>query len=233
MDSMTEQLSSITDASNLCPKRGVWKGAITKIKNHYRSIDSVTFQHQSLMDLQKRAEVLEEHVNAFKIIQDRIEEAIGVGDSDEDAEDISDKRRLNHDLAYELEFLIRAVRAWDLGVKIQEDVAELNDATSLTGVFYRKKCETLWSEHNTFKKEVRSLTAYNKLSSLREDIKPSISHLQTRYDRDLKEVASPSPAFLALPYVVSMADSVSHSPVSHLRLQLPSFSGYILEWRDF
>jgi len=118
------------------------------------------------MDLQKRAEALKEHMNAFVIIQDRIEEVICVGNSDKDAEDISDQRRLNRDLAYELKCLIRALCVLDLGAKIQEDMTDLNDAASIPGVFYRKKCETLWNSHNAFKKEVRSLTAYNELSSV-------------------------------------------------------------------
>ena len=72
MATLEETLSAMTDPKEIKRKRGNRKGNLSKLANHFHSIEDVPLVDQDIIDLAKRMEAVEENITSYNIIHQRL-----------------------------------------------------------------------------------------------------------------------------------------------------------------
>ncbi len=230
MTTLAEELSHITDIRSLKNKRSTKrKGILKRHSNHYEDIKDVPLNQQHLADLERRLETVIDNATTYDVIQDRIEELDNEETTANEAGVIRDQLILNNKLTDAYQALIDASQAWTTGERLQDEAQDLKRAEDISGVYARQTYEQLVSNYKQFRQDIKKLAGYTELRGLKEDLDPVIQELSTRMDRELI-ATSPEGS------VASHSDPTLERlrPFqSKLKLQLPYFSGELLQWKDF
>lgn len=233
MDPLEEQLSTITDLHVLRAKRGARKGNISRVHNSYRTIERKPLPQQSRNDVKRKLDMLDENVRALELIQDRITVLSDDGSLEREEEDLTQQRQNDQDLRCALDALLEAVQSWSLGSELKRDALQLNESASIIGPIKRSRCAALWSNHSLFMRSVEHLKEYTELAGLAEEVKPLVVDLEARYEREMEAGSDTSSVASAPLSPASSTESSTRPILSRLKVKLPTFTGELLEWRDF
>ena len=196
-------------------------------RNHLRVIKDVPLDRQRIADLERHLSIVVEHASAYDLIQDRLEQL----ESEETTlNEVMDQRSGNNELLEAYESLVEATAAWSTGNHIQDQLKDLQKVDDLNGKYDRQAYEKVVGDFQSFHQEIKKLAPYPQLSELKDDLEPMVHDLSRRINKSLVITIDTDTA----------SSHHSDEPVeparsyhSKLKLQLPTFSGDLLQWKDF
>ena len=148
---------------------------------------------------------------------------------------MDEQKRHNSELADNYYQLLDIIQAWKLGGKIKDDANDLSKVDSLLSTYNHPAYEQLVEEYKSFREAVRAYPERKELSGLKDEVAPLVTQLTAKANLECTEAGGGTPA-------PSRASSGTTTPPlppaeptyrSQLKLELPSFSGDLLEWREF
>ena len=228
MTTLEEALVGITDVRTLKSKRGARRGNLNRQSNHYQATVDLLLDLLNLQDLEKRLEAVEENIAAYKLIQDRLEEV-----AETDA--LSGRGDRNHGTVEVQQWARRGLSATDQGRPSlehwEDEVKDLTGCDNLSGNYARLAYEQLVVDFKDFRQDIKRIPRGIELQSMKDQLGPALEDLRGRIDRELTTATTPDSS-VSSKLSEKLAD-LAVSKRSRLRLELPTFSGNILQWRDF
>ena len=185
---------------------------------------------QDILDLERKLDAVEENISAFTMIHQHLLEVIKSEALTTEEAEVMEQQKQNNELLAAYQTLIGACQTWAAGDRLNDDGQDLMECSSRVGTYSRQSYELLIYYYKEFRQTIKKFPKYNDLRTLKDILSPMLHALSKRADKD---VDGSSPAG-------SVASDHSASPVvitdskhSRLRLELPTFSGDILQWKEF
>ena len=220
------------DEKVLRAKRGTRKGNARKIRNYYELVAGKALSELKTQDLQRKVDALDENVGAFEQLQEHIELLAERPPNEEEEKELDVWRLRTEELRSELCALLQAREAYNMAKSIQHIIQDLENSDSLTGHMVRETIRVMSDQLTQFRALVDSLPDNEELRTLLESIVPHVRRIIRKHDEEHAEVeshASSGSGTVSIPH----AAASPYKPPSSLRLSLPTFSGDILDWKDF
>ena len=211
-------------------ERGNRKGNLSKLANHFHSIEDVPLAEQDILDLERWLEAVEENIAAFTMIHQRLLEVIKSEALPTEEEEVTEQQKQNNELLAAYQIPIGACQTWAAGDCLNDDGQDLMERSSLAGTYSRQSYEHLIYDYKEFRQTIKKFPKYKDLRTLKDKLSPMLHTLSERADKDVDGSSTAG----------SVASDHSASPVvitdskrSRLRLELPTFLGDILQWKEF
>ena len=142
------------------------------------------------------------------------------------------KQRSHHaELQEAYQILVDACQAWHHGYQIQETIRELFDNEDVIGTYARKAYEQVAADLKEYRRTIMKMPPDEELNRLRDELNPAFRELTTNMDKELRLATTPD--ISASSHHSSASPVAARPPPSKLKLELPRFSGDILQWKDF
>ena len=231
MATLEETLSAMTDPKEIKRKRGNRKGNLSKLANHFHSIEDVPLVDQDIIGLAKRMEAVEENITSYNIIHQRLLDIIQESAVAAEEAEVMGQQKQNNDLMIAYRTLLGACHAWAAGDRLKDDGQDLMVLSSLAGTYSRQTYEQLAYDFKEFRQTIKKFSKYKDLLKLKEKLGPMIHSLSERMDKEISGAVSPAGSVVSEHSTSSIP--VIETRCSRLRLELPSFSGDILQWKEF
>ena len=141
----------------------------------------------------------------------------------------------NHDrLVERMTSLIQAISAWTLGQRIQDEMSDLLDATTLNSL-PQEAFQVVAQDYRKRRDSIRIHSTRSELVELKRSLEPLMKSLNEKAAIDLKPADSADSSVSSLHHSSgSCINFKSPMPTpSRLKLGLPKFSGELLDWREF
>ena len=230
MEALEELLASINDVRTIKSKRSARKGNLKRLSNYYHTLKSVPLRQLKIAELQKRLAAVEENATAYDLIQDRLEEVADEETVRADETEVLEQRRLNGELLLAYQDLIDAGQAWYVGGKLIDKAEDLQSLEAMSGTYARQSFERFIKEYEEFRQTIKKMPEQAELQGIKTELSPIVRNLCARMDSDLVIPVSADSSASAHSEDTSFT---SRPAPSCLRLELPSFSGEIIQWKDF
>ena len=230
MDALEELLASINDVRTIKNKRSARKGNLKRLSNYYHSLKGVPLRQLKITELQKRLASVEENAAAYDLIQDRLEEVADEETVRADETEVMEQRRLNGELLLAYQDLIDASQAWYVGGKLMDKAEDLQSLEAMSGTYSRQSFERFIKEYEEFRQTIKKMPEQAELQGIKKELSPIVRNLCARMDRDL--IIPVSADSSASTHSEDTCFTSRPAP-SRLRLELSSFSGEIIQWKDF
>ena len=141
------------------------------------------------------------------------------------------QQKQNNDLLIAYRTLLRACHAWAAGDRLKDNRQNLMAHSSLAGTYSRQTYEQLAYDFKEFRQTIKKFSKYKDLLKLKEKLGPMIHSLSERMDKEISGAVSPAGSVVSEHSTSSIP--VIETRCSRLCLELPSFSGDILQWKEF
>ena len=220
------------DEKVLRAKRGTRKGNVRKIRNYYESVAGKALSELKTQDLQRKIDALDENVGAFEQLQEQMELLTERLPNEDEEKELDAWRLGTEELRSELCALLQAREAYNMAKSIQHIIQDVDNFDSLTGHMGRETIRAMSEQLTQFRASVDSLPVNEELQTLLGSIVPHVRRIIRKHDEEHAEVeshASSGSGTVSIPH----ATASPYKPPSSLRLSLPTFSGDILDWKDF
>ena len=220
MATLEELLANISDVKVLKAKRAARKGHLTRLAKHLESIKGVIVLSRS---------------NARWVPSPRTSRRMtsfrsGCVRSLRRQEAVEEQRDANSALFDAYQTLFDVAQAWADGGCLEDDARDLVAIKDLSGVYARKFYEDLLTAFKTFRQTLKSLPANKSLLAVQKRLEAIMADLGQRIDHDVRSTDDSSVSSHESTDPVAPAPCVHHSK---LKLELPKFSGDLLQWKDF
>ena len=226
MATLEELLANVSDVKVLKAKRAARKGHLTRLAKYLESIKGVKIESLRPVEIERKMGTLAENISAYDLIQERLCEI-----TEEDAEEaVEEQRDANSALFDAYQTLFDVAQAWADGGCLEDDARDLVAIKDLSGVYARKSYEDLLSAFKIFRQTLKSLPANNSLLAVQKRLEPIMADLGERIDNDVRSTDDTSASSHESTDPVAPAPRIHHSK---LKLELPKFSGDLLQWKDF
>ena len=229
---LERDIEEVTDLRVLKQKRGSRKA---RQANYLTTATAQPLERLKLSDITRHQESVSEAIKEHDVIQSRIEEVdTEEGIAAEEGE-VDEQKRHNSELADNYYQLIDIIQAWKFGGKIKDDANDLSKVDSLLSTYNHPAYEQLVEEYKSFREAVRTYPERKELSGLKDEVAPLVTQLTAKANLKCTEAGGGTPA----PSRTSSGATTPPLPPaeptyrSRLKLELPSFSGDLLEWREF
>ena len=128
--------------------------------------------------------------------------------------------------------LIQAISAWTLGQRIQDEVSDLLDATTLNSLPLKEVFQVVVQEYRKLRDSIRIHSTRSELVELKRSLEPLMKCLNEKAAIDFKPADS---SVSSLHHSSgSCINFMSPMPTpSRIKLGLPKFSGELLDLREF
>ena len=142
----------------------------------------------------------------------------------------------NHDRFVErMTSLIQAISAWTLGQRIQDEMFDLLDATTLNPLPLKEAFKVVVQDYGKLRDSIRIHSTRSELVKLKIFLEPLMKRFNEKAAIDFKPADSPDFSVNSLHHSSgSCTNFMSPMPTpSRHKLGLPKFSGELLDWREF
>ena len=173
---------------------------------------------------------MEKSAVAYDLIQDRLDEVADEETVGADETEVMEQQRLNGDLLLAYQDLIDAGQAWYVGGKLMDKAEDLHSLEAMSGTYARQCFERFIKEYEEFRQTIKKMPEQAELQGIKEELSPILRNLCARMDKDLIIPASVDRFVSAH---LEDTSFTSQPAPSRLRLELPSFSGEIIQRKDF
>ena len=174
---------------------------------------------------------MEENIEAYKLIQDSLEEVAETDAVLDEETEIMEQRRSNSELVEAYQLLIRAGQAWNTGERLKDEVKDLTGCDNLSVNYARLAYEHLVVDIKDFRQDIKRILRGIELQSMKAQVGPVLEDLHSRIDRELTTATTPDSSVSS-----ELSEKLADLAVTkrlRLRPELPTFSENILQWRDF
>ena len=141
----------------------------------------------------------------------------------------------NHDrLVERMTSLIQAISAWTLGQRIQDEMSDLLDATTLNSLPLKAAFQVVVQNYRKLRDSIRIHSTRSELVELKRSLEPLMKRLNEKAAVDFKPADSADSSVSSLHHSSgSCINIMSPMPTpSRLKLGLPKFSGELLDWQE-
>ena len=222
---------NINDVKTLKAKRVARKGSIKRLEKHLDKLAGVTLARLHLTDTERKMAVLQENIQAYDFIQERISQVCTTEQLEAEEEDEMKQRSHHAELQEAYQILVDACQAWHHGYQIQETICELFDSEDVIGTYARKAYEQVAADLKEYRRTIMKMPPDEELNRLRDELNPAFRELTTKMDEELRLATTPD--ISASSHHSSASPVTARPPPSKLKLEIPRFSGDILQWKDF
>ena len=231
MSTLEAALADITDVRTLKGKRTARKGNLKRLSNHLAGLRDTPLERLRTSDLEHKLDSVADNIIAFDLIQDRIDELSSDDSIAIEETDTMDQRRLNTELLDAYQENMDAAKAWMAGDRLQDKVHDLMAMDSLDDQYHKQTYDRVVSDFDTFRQSIKKIPTRTVLCAMKDDLQPVIRDLCTRIHKDLRVAAASGRS----PDARSNHGSTppTHHHHSKLCLELPKFTGDLLQWKDF
>ncbi len=154
-----------------------------------------------------------------------------------DAKAVEEHRDYTIQLSDNYDDLSSALEAWRLGCRMKDEAVDLLDTPTLLTPDNKHTHDQLTKDFKALREAVREHPTKSDIGDLQKELEPLLKELSEKYAAEwLKKEKSSVESIRA-------GDSFSASSLSHptnnsfvhsrLKLDLPTFSGELLDWREF
>ena len=173
---------------------------------------------------------MEEGTAAYDLIQDRLVEV-----ADEETvwayeTEVLEQGRLSSELLLAYQGLIDACQAWCIRSMLIDKVEGLQSLEVMSGTYAKQSFERFMKEYEEFRQNIKKMPEQAELQGIKTELSPLVKDIYAWIDRDLIIPVSADSSTSAHPKDASFT---SRPTPSRLCLQLPFFSGEIIQWKDF
>ena len=230
---LERDIEEVTDLRVLKQKRGTRKGTITRQANYLTTATAQPLERLKLSDITRRQESVSEAITEYDVIQSRIEEVDTEEGITAEEGEVDEQKRHNSELADSYYQLIDIIQAWKLGGKIKDDANDLSKVDSLLSTYNHPTYEQLVEEYKSFREAVRTYPERKELSGLKDEVAPLVTQLTAKANLECTEAGGgmPAPSRTSSGATTPPLPPAEPTYCSQLKLELPSFSGDLLEWR--
>lgn len=175
--------------------------------------------------------VLQENILAYDLIQERMSQVCT--DEQLEAEKADEMRQHSHNMKLQESYQTRieACQAWHHGYQIQEAISELSHSEDVIGTYTRRAYEQVAANLKEYRRTIMRMAPNEELNNLRDELNPAFRALTTKIDKELRSASLPKRS--ASSHHSAALPVAARPPSSKLKLELPHFSGDLLQWKDF
>ena len=222
--------ADVTDVNVLKQKRRARRSMITRQEQYFISHSKIPPQEIRSAEIFCKLNKLTDLISEHEALQIRIDDITKPGD--DDAEFVKDNELLlkHSQFLDDFECLYNKQQTWCSGSRIRHDANILLSTSSLNSEACRGSYENLKTEYKVFVTSAHSYLSCPDIKNLVDKVedvfKKLLDKASTNFEPKVKsdtESSSSSPS----------ADHVIPHYQSRLKLDLPTFSGDLLDWRKF
>ena len=177
MATLEETLSTMTDPKEIKRKQDNCKGNLSKLADHFHSIEDVD---QDIIDLAKRMEAVEESITSYNIIHQRLLDIIQESAVAAKEAEVIGQHKQNNDLLIAYRTLLGACHAWAAGEHLKDDGQDLMALSNLAGTYSRQTYDQLAYDFKEFRQTIKKFSKYKDLLKLKEKLGLMIANVWTR-----------------------------------------------------
>ena len=222
---------NINDVKTLKAKRTARKGSIKRLENYLDTLAGVALPRLPLANMERKMAVLQENILAYDSIQERMSQVCTAEQLEAEEADEIRQHSYNTKLQELYQTLIDACQVWHHGYQIQETISELSHSDDVTGTYARQAYEQVAADLKEYRRNIMKMPPDEELNKLRDELTPAFRALTTKVDKELHSASLPKGS--ASSHHSAASPVTVRPPPSKLKLELPHFSGDILQWKDF
>ncbi len=219
--------ADITDVNVLKQKRRARRSMITRQEQYFTSHSSLSPQEIKSAEISSKLNKLKDLVSEHEALQNRIDDV--TNPSEDNADFVKDNQLLlNHfQLLDDFESLYNQHQAWCTGSRIKHDANILLNTSSLNSEACRESYEKLKLEYKTFVTSTHSYLSCSDIKNVVDEVHELLKQLLDKASLDFE------PKVKTTTESSTRVDHVVPHFQSRLKLDLPTFSGDLLDWREF
>ena len=182
---LRESVSAISNVKRLKHCRGARKGNISKMEMHLRSQEYFLFSDRSSKYFRCRLASVDENIEAYEILQDRIEEiadklAIEAGQAN-----VDEQRRTNNVTKESYLDMNHALDTWKIGRCIKEKADDLSELKHLTSSRVLKAFQNLSDKYEGFCEDAMEFSKEEDIQTIADELWTTFLTLNSRIDEEL------------------------------------------------
>ena len=230
-----DSLKEIVDVRELPQCRGSRRGQITRIEHYFETREKTLLNHINMTELTRKRDSLLELIREHEAIHCRIEQLESAEDLEAESVEVLKIFDNHNRLVERMTSLIQAISAWTLGQRIQDEISDLLDATTLNSLPLKEAFQVVGQDYRKLRDSIRIHSTRSELVELKRSLEPLMKRLNEKAAVDFKPADSVDSSVSSLHHSSgSCINIMSPMPTpSCLKLGLPKFSGEFLDWREF
>jgi len=225
-DPYKDSLSVITDLTQLRLRHGSRRGQITRFDAYLTTKEAIELKNIRPSEVTRKKESLLELIKKHEAIQNRYEQIATKEDLDKEQSEVIMLYEKHEGYVERLFDLLQLVTAWKKGGQLQDAIEDLLEPSTLKSPPLEAAYLAAVQDFQQLCDTVRVFPEKLELTNLLRFIKPGMKRLKEKAARDLKPPDSSTPFH-------SIAITSAPPKSSRLKLELPKFSGDMLDWREF
>ena len=220
-----DTIATSTDLGQLRLKRGARKRNINKIRSYNESIDGLTLKQIKEDEVRQQLGLLEQQTDIYELIQDRILELLEKLDHEnrleEEESEADEQRHVQQDLREQLGAALCSVQAYSMS---QERLQILDETDTLSGAHLEKQIDEARKELKELSLLKEKSGECTEIQDITKELNRTAHQLALRFEKENRVTTT----------TIQIKLSETHHNIRTLpRMNLPTFEGDPLEWRNF
>ncbi len=222
--------ADITDITVLKQKRRARRSTITRQEQTLSNYSKTPLSDIKQAEVTSKLYKLRDLVNDHEALQNRIDDLIPIGEENTELDKDSQLLLKHSKILDDYECLYNQLQAWCSGCGIRHDSDILLSTSSLNSEVCRDSYDKLKIEYKDFLTSAHSYLSCPDISKLVDSVDVLMKKLLDKASTDFEPKATLSSGSSASTTSANHAIPYHHS---RLKLDLPTFSGDVLDWREF